>query len=60
VASVEANAPMAIASAAIWPRTASAKAAVLRDARRTRINNEAAKGSSGINQKFAADQEVMI
>jgi hypothetical protein len=49
-----------MASAAICPRTASAKAAVFRDARRTRINNEAANGSSGINQKFAADQDIVI
>src|SRR2546423_1293588 len=51
---------MAMASAASWPSTASPKAAVRRDERRTRINNEAANGSSGINQKFAALQEIII
>src|SRR4051812_49232573 len=54
------NPPMAIASAAIWPRTASVTAAALRDARRIRINNEAANGSSGTNQKFAAAQEITL
>src|SRR2546423_4118501 len=57
---VEANAAIASESAAIWPRTASAKAAVPRDARKARINNAAANGSSGIHQKFAAAQEITL